>query len=106
MAHPTTGRVGHGRHLPYLAGLDGFRGVAVLAVMLFHAGFAWARGGFLGVTAFFVLSGFLIASLLLVERDATGRIDLRAFWVRRARRLVPGALVLIAVVVAYAAIGM
>lgn len=89
--------------LGYLAGLDGFRGVSLVAVLLFHGGFGWAKGGFLGVTAFFVLSGFLITSLLLLERSATGRIDLKAFWVRRARRLVPAALLTLLVAAAYAA---
>lgn len=83
----------------YLPALDGFRGLAVAAVLLFHGGVSWAVGGYLGVTAFFVLSGFLITSLLLIEREATGRIDLRAFWGRRARRLAPGALLLLGLVV-------
>jgi hypothetical protein len=64
-------------------------------VLLFHGGVAWLPGGFLGVDAFFVLSGFLITSLLLGERDRTGRIDLVAFWARRARRLLPALLVLL-----------
>src|SRR5204862_7667780 len=85
-------------HLSYLSGLDGVRALAVIAVLLSHGGFRWARGGFLGVTTFFVLSGFLICSLLLVERDTTGRISFRTFWARRARRLVPGVLVLVALV--------
>ena len=72
--------------------LDGLRGLAVAGVVLFHAGYAWAIGGFLGVSTFFTLSGFLITSLLLAERSATGRIDLGAFWARRARRLLPAAL--------------
>jgi peptidoglycan/LPS O-acetylase OafA/YrhL len=76
--------------------LDGLRGAAVAGVLLFHGGHL--RGGFLGVDAFFVLSGFLITSLLLVETGATGRIALGAFWGRRARRLLPAlALVLLAV---------
>ena len=72
--------------------LDGLRGVAVAGVLLFHAGFGWAGGGFLGVSIFFTLSGFLITSLLLTERDATGRISLGHFWSRRARRILPAAL--------------
>ncbi len=83
---------------PYHPSLDGLRGLAVAAVLLFHAGHL--RGGYLGVDAFFVLSGFLITSLLLAEHARTDRIDLGAFWVRRARRLLPAlALVLLAVVV-------
>jgi peptidoglycan/LPS O-acetylase OafA/YrhL len=72
--------------------LDGLRGLAVAGVVLFHAGYAWAVGGFLGVSTFFTLSGFLITSLLLAERAETGRIALGAFWARRARRLLPAAL--------------
>lgn len=73
-------------------GLDGLRGLAVAGVLAFHSGFSWAAGGYLGVSAFFTLSGFLIATLLLGEHRRTGRIDLRAFWVRRFRRLLPAAL--------------
>lgn len=90
-------------HLPRLPALDGLRAVALGAVLLFHADYTWARGGHLGVTAFFTLSGFLITSLLLSERELNGRIDLVAFWGRRARRLVPAALVCLALVVAYVA---
>jgi peptidoglycan/LPS O-acetylase OafA/YrhL len=91
--------------LPHLPALDGLRGVAVVAVLLFHGGFGWAGGGFLGVTTFFVLSGFLITSLLLVERDRTGRVDVATFFARRARRLVPATLVLAGLVVAYMLFG-
>ncbi len=83
-------------------GLDGLRGVAVLAVMAFHAGLPWARGGLLGVDVFFVLSGYLITSLLVREHARTGRIALRQFWARRARRLLPGLLILIAGICLYA----
>lgn len=86
------GRDDRGIRLPYVPALDGLRGLAVAAVLLFHAGVVAVPGGHLGVTAFFTLSGFLITSLLLVERHATGRVDLRAFWARRARRLVPAML--------------
>src|SRR3954447_21715770 len=85
----------------YLRALDGLRALAVASVVLFHAGIAGLRGGFLGVDTFFVLSGFLITSLLLTERLAHGRIDLRRFWTRRARRLLPALLtMLLATVVA------
>ena len=87
------------RHEP---ALDGLRGLAVLGVVLFHAGFSWAVGGFLGVSTFFTLSGFLITSLLLRERRASGRIDLVAFWGRRARRLLPAALLCLVAVAALA----
>lgn len=75
--------------LPHLVGLDGLRAVAVIAVVLYHADVVWLPGGFLGVDVFFVLSGFLITSLLLVEFDRTGRLDYKKFYVRRARRLLP-----------------
>jgi peptidoglycan/LPS O-acetylase OafA/YrhL len=73
--------------------LDGLRGVAVAGVLLFHAGHL--EGGYLGVDLFFVLSGFLITSLLLREHERSGTIDLKRFWIRRARRLLPAALGLI-----------
>ncbi|HET6953836.1 MAG TPA: acyltransferase family protein [Acidimicrobiales bacterium] len=82
--------------LTYRPALDGLRAVAVLAVMVHHAAVrvpwiegAFVPGGFLGVDVFFVVSGFLITSLLLVELRRDGRVDLRAFWTRRARRLLP-----------------
>src|SRR3954453_6582989 len=75
--------------LPHLPSLDGIRALALIAVLLFHSQLGWARGGYLGVTTFFVLSGFLITGLLLRERDTTGGVRLRAFWGRRARRLLP-----------------
>jgi peptidoglycan/LPS O-acetylase OafA/YrhL len=75
--------------LGHLAGLDGLRAIAVIAVVVYHAGLGWLPGGFLGVEVFFVISGYLITALLLVEHAIHGRIDLRAFWMRRARRLLP-----------------
>ncbi len=75
----------------YQPGLDGLRAVAVGAVLLFHAEFDWARGGFLGVSAFFTLSGFLITTLLLGEFTRTGTVRVGAFLGRRARRLLPAA---------------
>jgi len=77
-----------------ILGLDGLRGIAVLAVVVYHADLGVLNGGFLGVDVFFVLSGFLITSLLLTEVLATGRIDRADFYVRRIRRLLP-ALVLV-----------
>jgi peptidoglycan/LPS O-acetylase OafA/YrhL len=88
------------RGFAYQPALDGVRAVAVLGVMLFHGGVPWLPGGFLGVDAFFVLSGFLITSLLLTEFDGTGRIRLSAFWGRRARRLLPALLVMVIFVLA------
>ena len=84
----------------YQPGLDGLRAISVIAVILYHAGFSWMPGGFLGVEVFFVVSGYLITSLLLDERESSGSVSLRAFWVRRARRLFPAlAVVLVAVTV-------
>ncbi|MEP7202964.1 MAG: acyltransferase family protein [Ilumatobacteraceae bacterium] len=80
----------------HIAALDGLRGLAVIAVLFFHAG--KLRGGFLGVDLFFALSGFLITSLLLTEVDASGRVRLVAFWGRRFRRLLPAVLLLLVVV--------
>jgi peptidoglycan/LPS O-acetylase OafA/YrhL len=83
----------------YRADLDGIRAIAVVLVILTHARFPIANdGGTTGVTAFFVLSGYLITRLLVSEREATGRIDLRAFYLRRVLRLGPALLVLIAFV--------
>ena len=79
--------------LPHHPGLDGIRGLAVAAVLAYHGGFAWAKGGYLGVSVFFTLSGFLITSLLVAEHRREGRIGLRAFWGRRFRRLLPAAIV-------------
>ncbi len=73
----------------YQPGLDGLRAISVIAVVFYHAGFSWMPGGFLGVEVFFVVSGFLITSLLIEERDTTGGVKLRQFWMRRARRLLP-----------------
>jgi len=78
-----------GQRLGYVGALDGIRAFAVAAVMAFHAGATHVTGGFLGVDAFFCLSGFLITSLLLGEARRTGTIRLGAFWARRARRLLP-----------------
>lgn len=73
-------------------GLDGLRGLAVVAVVLYHAGVPWMPGGFLGVSVFFTLSGFLITRLLLLEHGRSGTIDRRRFWSRRFRRLLPASL--------------
>ncbi len=77
--------------------------MAVAAVLLYHGDVSWARGGYLGVDAFFVLSGFLITSLLLAEWRGDGRIALSAFWARRARRLLPALFLVLAAVAAYGA---
>jgi peptidoglycan/LPS O-acetylase OafA/YrhL len=88
--------------LPLLPGLDGMRALAVMGVLLYHAGLAWIPGGFVGVEMFFVISGYLITSLLLAEWGQRGRIDFKAFWLRRARRLLPALFLLLLVLVAYA----
>lgn len=80
--------------------LNGIRGVAVALVVVGHGGIPGVDGGFIGVDLFFVLSGFLITSLLLDELGRTGRIDLRGFWIRRARRLLPALLLMGLAVVA------
>ena len=82
----------------YIPGLDGVRALAVAAVIVFHAEMAGlAPGGFLGVDVFFVLSGFLITSLLLRERLATGGLRLGAFYAGRLRRLLPAMLAMLVV---------
>jgi peptidoglycan/LPS O-acetylase OafA/YrhL len=82
--------------------LDGVRALAVLAVMAYHAGISLLPAGFFGVDAFFVLSGFLITTLLVREWTGSGRIVLRAFWGRRARRLLAALLLVVLFVVLYA----
>ena len=86
--------------LPHAPGLDGLRGLAVAAVVVFHAApVGWLPGGFLGVSLFFTLSGYLIASLVLTEVAAAGALDLGRFWARRVRRLIPALLLLVVGVV-------
>lgn len=93
--------------LRYLPGLDGLRAISVLAVIVFHHYLVgghevgWAPGGFLGVEVFFVVSGYLITSLLLSQRRETGHVSLREFYLRRARRLLPALYMLLAVVIAF-----
>ncbi|MFF1878229.1 acyltransferase family protein [Leifsonia sp. NPDC058230] len=81
----------------HYAGLDGLRAIAVAAVLVYHLFPGLLPGGFIGVDVFFVISGFLITSLLMRERATTGRIDLKRFWVRRARRLMPAIALLVVV---------
>ena len=89
--------------LSYIPALDGVRAFAVLGVMAYHGGIPWLPAGFLGVDAFFVLSGFLITSLLISEWQRRHTIALGQFWARRARRLLPALLLLLVFVVLYAA---
>ena len=84
--------------LGHVRGLDGIRALSVLAIIAFHSGLSSVPGGFYGVDSFFVLSGFLITSLLVKEWDGTGTIRLRRFWAGRARRLLPALFVLVAVI--------
>ena len=82
-------------HEGFRSDVEGLRGVAVLMVVLFHAGLAGMIGGFVGVDVFFVISGFLITGLLLREHERSGRIGLLPFYARRARRLLPAAIVVL-----------
>lgn len=89
---------GNGR---YMAGLDGLRAIAVFAVIAYHLNFSWASGGLLGVGVFFVLSGYLITDILVSQWKRTGRLELKDFWIRRARRLLPAMLLMLLVVVVW-----
>jgi peptidoglycan/LPS O-acetylase OafA/YrhL len=90
--------------VPYLPGLDGMRALAVVAVMLYHANHTWLGGGFLGVEVFFVISGYLITLLLIGEHERNGRINLRQFWLRRFRRLLPAVLTVMGAMAVYMAL--
>jgi peptidoglycan/LPS O-acetylase OafA/YrhL len=92
------------KRFPYLPGIDALRALAVLAVFFYHSSVGWMPGGFLGVDVFFVISGYLITSLLLREFRRGGHVRLGRFWLRRARRLLPAVGVLIAVTMIVAAI--
>ena len=96
------GREPRGATQSRVVALDGLRGLAVAAVLLYHSQFSWARGGFLGVSAFFTLSGFLITSLLLGSPGHAGT-RLRDFWARRARRLLPASMLTLVGVLIYGA---
>jgi peptidoglycan/LPS O-acetylase OafA/YrhL len=98
---PDAPRQGPG--LSYIPALDGIRGVAIIVIMGYHSGVFLTSGGFYSLDMFFTLSGFLITSLLISEWRRTGTIRLGAFWARRARRLLPALLVLLAGVAVYAA---
>ena len=90
-----------GRSGRYMPGLDGLRAIAVLGVIAFHLGLPFAQGGLLGVGVFFVLSGYLISDILIGQWERRGAIDLKDFWLRRARRLLPALFVLLLAVSAY-----
>ncbi|WP_342719927.1 acyltransferase family protein (plasmid) [Bacillus paramycoides] len=85
----------------YMVGLDSLRGLAILGVILYHINFNWMPGGFLGVTVFFVLSGYLITDILAMEWKRNKRIDLKKFWLSRARRLLPAMLVMLVITLAW-----
>ncbi|MED1057031.1 acyltransferase family protein [Bacillus mycoides] len=85
----------------YMVGLDSLRGIAILGVILYHINFNWMPGGFLGVTVFFVLSGYLITDILAMEWKRNKRIDLKKFWLSRARRLLPGMFVMLVITLAW-----
>jgi len=88
----------------YQPSLDGLRALSVGVVLLYHAGFSWMNGGFFGVEVFFVVSGFLITSLLLDESDRTGHVSFGQFWLRRARRLFPALYAVLIAVALWAAL--
>ena len=88
----------------YQPSLDGLRALSVGVVLLYHAGFSWMHGGFFGVEVFFVVSGFLITSLLLDERDRNGQVSFGQFWLRRARRLFPALYAVLLAVAVWAAL--
>src|SRR5262245_21953504 len=95
-------RTGH--RAGYLPGLDGIRAIAVVAVVAYHLRLPFFDGGLLGVSVFFTLSGYLITSLLVQGFERGGRIELKAFWIRRARRLLPALFLMLPVVAVTAAI--
>jgi peptidoglycan/LPS O-acetylase OafA/YrhL len=92
--------------LHYLPGLDGLRALAVIAVVLYHAGQTWLPGGFLGVEVFFVISGYIITSGLLADWRETGSVPLLSFWRRRALRLLPALFSLLAILLVAGALFM
>ena len=92
------------RGIRYIPAIDGLRAVAVIAVMLYHLGFTWIPGGFLGVDLFFVISGYVITRLLLDSIQRSGGLDLRAFYKARIRRLFPPLVFMIFVTIVYISI--
>ncbi len=104
-AYPPTALAPTG-HTPmgYQPSLDGLRAVSVAVVLLYHGGFSWMHGGFFGVEVFFVVSGFLITSLLLDEHERSDRVAFGQFWQRRARRLFPALYAMLVAVAVWAAL--
>lgn len=107
LADPASGRGERieAEPLGHVPAIDGLRALFVLAVAAYHSRFEWIQGGFLGVSAFFTLSGFLITALLLREWTGPNGLGLRSFWARRFRRLLPAAWVTVCLVVLLGAIG-
>ncbi len=101
---PPQTRVAQAGVLPYVPAIDGLRALAVAAVLVYHANIGILPGGFLGVEVFFVISGYLITSLLLADRAREGRVGLLGFWQRRARRLLPAVFVLIIAALVYSVV--
>jgi peptidoglycan/LPS O-acetylase OafA/YrhL len=106
MKHPKEdlGRSASGTKIPFRPDVEGLRALAIILVIVSHAGFSFLRSGFIGVDVFFVLSGYLITSLLIQEIGSTGRLNLVRFYARRARRLLPAAMLLVLVVCAVEAV--
>lgn len=85
----------------YFPGLDGLRAIAVIAIIIFHLNPKWLPGGYLGVDTFFIISGYLITTLLIKEYEATGSIHLIKFWIKRMKRLLPPVLFMMFIVIQY-----
>ena len=93
-----------GNQRRYINGIDGLRAFAVVAVLAYHLQLPFSKGGLLGVTVFFVISGFLITRILLTEIDTSGTIDLKNFWIRRIRRLLPAILTMVTALIFVSAV--
>ena len=93
-----------GKKRRYITGLDGIRAIAVIMVLAYHLKLALFKSGFLGVTVFFVLSGYLITDILISEVEEEGTIDLKNFWLRRIRRLVPAVMSMAVVIIFVSAV--
>lgn len=93
-----------GKQTLYITGIDGLRAIAMLMVLAYHLKLPFAKGGLLGVTIFFVISGFLITRILVTEIDATNAIDLKTFWIKRIRRLLPAILTMAAALIFVSAV--
>jgi peptidoglycan/LPS O-acetylase OafA/YrhL len=99
--------VTEGSRVSYIPALDGLRALAIIAILIFHyfpAGTGWLNGGFIGVEVFFVISGYLITTLLLAEWQKKGSVNMAQFWMRRARRLLPAVFLMIVILVLVSAI--